>query len=63
LELYYKNELISRAIRTLSILIENGVTILDALKLTKDTVGNEVIANELDKIYLSVKQGTGLVNH
>lgn len=54
-------ELISRAIRTLSILIENGVPILDALKLTKDTIGNEVIGNEVYKIYVSVKQGTGLV--
>ncbi len=46
--------------RTLGTLIENGVPILTGLTMTKDTIGNEVIARELVTIHANVKDGDSL---
>lgn len=56
-----KKELVSRFVRMLGALLKNGVPILDALAMVKDSVGNEVFAAEIDEVYRSVKEGEGLV--
>ena len=52
---------ISRFSRTLGTLVTSGVPILQALGITKDTAGNVVIANAVDKIYAAVKEGESIV--
>jgi type IV pilus assembly protein PilC len=48
---------ITRWTRTLGTLISAGVPILDALNVTKETAGNEVYSNMLDKVHDSIRQG------
>jgi len=48
---------VARFARTLGTLITSGVPILQALKITKETIGNEVIQNAIDKVHDSVKEG------
>ena len=48
---------VARFARTLGTLITSGVPILQALKITKETIGNEVIQNAVDKVHESVKEG------
>ena len=52
---------ISRFARTLGTLISSGVPILQALNITRDTAGNTVVANAIDKIHNSVKEGESVV--
>ncbi len=47
----------SRFSRTLSTLINGGVSILMALELTKDVTGNEVITEVIDDVYENVREG------
>jgi len=47
----------ARFSRTLGTLITSGVPILQALKITRETIGNEVIQNAIDMVYDSVKEG------
>jgi type II secretory pathway component PulF len=56
-----QKELVSRFIRMLSILLSNGVSILDALLLARNSIGNRILSEEIDRIYKSVKEGKGLV--
>jgi len=49
--------IIARFTRTLGTLISAGVPILDALQITKETTGNVVYANALQKVQDSVRQG------
>lgn len=58
---FIRKELVARFIRMLSILMENGVPILDALVLAKNSVDNRVLAAEVDEISRSVREGRGLV--
>lgn len=58
---FIKKDLVSRFIRMLSVLLGNGVPILDALDMAKSSIGNKVFADEIDKIYQSVKEGQGIV--
>ena len=46
--------------RTLQTLLTNGVTVLDALKITEETVGNTVIADELHNARERVTDGTSI---
>jgi type II secretory pathway component PulF len=46
--------------RTLQTLLANGVTVLDALKITQETVGNAVIAEELRNARERVTDGTSI---
>jgi len=48
---------VARFARTLGTLITSGVPILQALKITRDTIGNEIIQDAVDKVHESVKEG------
>ncbi|HEV3272284.1 MAG TPA: type II secretion system F family protein [Candidatus Methylacidiphilales bacterium] len=52
---------ISRFARTLGTLISSGVPILQALNITRDTAGNVVVANAINKVHDSVKEGESVV--
>src|SRR5271155_5714265 len=52
---------ISRFARTLGTLISSGVPILQALNITRDTAGNTVVANAINRIHDSVKEGESVV--
>ena len=51
---------IARFSRTLGTLISSGVPILQALMITKDTSGNEVIARSLSKVHDSIREGESI---
>lgn len=48
---------VARFARTLGTLITSGVPILQALKITKETIGNCVIQNAIQKVHDSIKEG------
>jgi type IV pilus assembly protein PilC len=48
---------VARFARTLGTLITSGVPILQALKITKETIGNEVIQNAIQNVHDSIKEG------
>lgn len=48
---------ISRFTRTLGTLVTSGVPILQALTIVRETAGNVIIANAVQKIHESVKEG------
>lgn len=48
---------VARFARTLGTLITSGVPILQSLKITKETIGNEVIENAIQKVHDSIKDG------
>ncbi len=48
---------VARFARTLGTLISSGVPILQALKITRDTIGNEVIQNAVLKVSDSIQEG------
>lgn len=51
---------ITRFSRTLGTLIASGVPILQALIITKDTAGNEVIARAIEKVHNSIREGESI---
>ncbi len=52
---------IARFTRTLGTLVSSGVPILQALNITKDTVGNHVVSQAIMKVHDSVKEGESVV--
>ena len=48
---------VARFARTFGTLINSGVPILQALKITKETIGNVVIQNAVDKVHDSIREG------
>ena len=54
--LVYKTA-VARWARTLATLINAGVPILDSLKITRETAGNEVHANMLNQVQRGIRQG------
>jgi type IV pilus assembly protein PilC len=52
---------IARFSRTLGTLISSGVPILQALNITRETAGNNVVANAIAKIHDAVKEGESVV--
>lgn len=52
---------VSRFTRTLGTLVTSGVPILQALNITRDTSGNAIIAEAIEKIHNSVKEGETVV--
>jgi type IV pilus assembly protein PilC len=52
---------ISRFSRTLGTLVSSGVPILQALHITRETAGNEVVADAISKVHESVKEGDSIV--
>jgi type IV pilus assembly protein PilC len=53
-------EIITRFIRTLASLADNGVAILQSLGVARQVVGNRTIEKIVDDIYASVQQGNGI---
>ena len=53
---------IARFTRTLGTLIAAGVPILEALKITKATTGNEVYSSMLGKVHDSIREGDSFAN-
>ena len=53
---------IARFARTLGTLIAAGVPILEALKITRETTGNEVYASMLAKVHDSIREGDSFAN-
>ncbi|MBN2137340.1 MAG: type II secretion system F family protein [Sedimentisphaerales bacterium] len=51
---------VGRFARTLGALTKGGVTILDALAVVRDTLGNEVLGREIDVVAEKVKRGEPL---
>lgn len=51
---------IARFARTLSTLLNNGVPILESLKVVSDTMENAVIKSDLEKAYTAVREGSSL---
>ncbi len=51
---------VSKFSRTLGTLTDNGIPILNALKITKDTLGNTVIGEEVESVRLCVTDGESL---
>jgi type IV pilus assembly protein PilC len=51
---------VSRFTRTLGTLVASGVPILEALKITRDTVGNEVISRALTNVHDSIREGESI---
>ncbi|MFL6531340.1 MAG: type II secretion system F family protein [Chthoniobacterales bacterium] len=52
---------ISRFSRTLGTLVTSGVPILQALNITRETAGNQVIASAISQVHDSVKEGESIV--
>lgn len=48
---------VARFARTLGTLVTSGVPILQALKITRETIGNEVVQNAVDAVHDSVQDG------
>ena len=51
---------VGRFARTLGALTKGGVTILEALSVVRDTLGNEVLGREIDVVAEKVKRGESL---
>jgi type II secretory pathway component PulF len=51
---------VGRFARTLGALTQGGVTILDALAVVRDTLGNEQLARQVDEVAEKVKRGESL---
>jgi type IV pilus assembly protein PilC len=52
---------ISRFSRTLGTLVTSGVPILQALNITRDTAGNVIVADAINKVHDAVKEGESIV--
>lgn len=51
---------IARFSRTLGTLLQSGVPILDALRITRETIGNSVVMSAIDVVHDRVKEGEGV---
>ncbi len=51
---------VSRFSRTLGTLYRNGVPLLQALSITKEILGNEVIKKSITEVYSGIKEGSGI---
>ncbi len=51
---------ISRFSRTLGTLMASGVSVLNALVIVRDTSGNELVSNAVQKVHDAVKEGEGI---
>lgn len=52
--------IVARLTRTLGTLLASGVPVLQAISIVKDTTGNQVVANALQMVNDSVKEGEGM---
>jgi type IV pilus assembly protein PilC len=51
---------IAKFSRTLGTLMSSGVPVLNALQIVKETSGNEVVSNAIQKVHDAVKEGEGI---
>ncbi len=51
---------VARFARTLGVLIASGVPILEALNITRETVGNQVVARALAQVHDSIREGESI---
>jgi general secretion pathway protein F len=51
---------VARFARTLSILLHNGIPLLKALSIVKDTMGNRVLAAGIERVVSSLREGQSL---
>ena len=58
----FKFNVLMQFARTMSILMENGITIEKALSISAETIGNVVFSNILTKVYANVKDGQNLAD-
>jgi type II secretory pathway component PulF len=54
---------VGRMARALSVLLLGGVSVLEALAVVRDVVGNEVLAQALDEVRQRVREGERLADH
>lgn len=59
----YREIVISRFTRTLALLTESGMPILESLDLTKDILGNEILARAITDIRNKVEEGEPLAEN
>jgi len=52
---------VSRFTRTLGTLVTSGVPILQALNITRDTAGNVIVSDAIDKVHEAVREGESVV--
>ncbi len=52
-----RNIVLTRVLRTLGSLLESGVSILQSLELAKNSAGNRVFSDLLEKVAIDVKEG------
>jgi len=52
---------VARFSRTLGTLVTSGVPILQALNITRDTAGNVIISDAIEKVHGAVKEGESIV--
>lgn len=52
---------ISRFTRTLGTLVTSGVPILQALNITRDTAGNVIVSDAIEKVHEAVREGDSVV--
>ena len=50
----------ARFCRTLGTLMASGVAVLQALQIVKDTAGNELVSDAIQKVHDAVKEGEGM---
>ncbi|OGS20223.1 MAG: hypothetical protein A2252_06385 [Elusimicrobia bacterium RIFOXYA2_FULL_39_19] len=58
--IFIKKDIISRFIRMLSLLLVNGVPILKALDIAKNSIDNKIFSADIERVYKDVKEGLGL---
>jgi type IV pilus assembly protein PilC len=56
----FRKSSIGRFARTLGTLLANGVPILQALQIVRETAGNVVVANVVTRLHESVKEGEAI---
>src|SRR3989339_565971 len=57
----FRKAAIARFSRTFGTLLNSGVPILEALNIVKNTVGNEVVANAIQHVHDSIREGESIV--
>jgi len=60
--LVQRRSAIARFSRTLGTLVSSGVPILQALNITRETAGNQVVSKAIDKVHEAVREGESIVN-
>ena len=56
----FNSNILANFSRTLSILMQSGINISEALKISRNTVGNEIYADKINQIYQNAKKGQSI---